>query len=448
MSLLNQAKSDLYITINEVKEEFIKGRKKHEDSLYDRASRAEVNSERTAEELVTVRKEVEDLRNLCKDVEKDTVEYAKSMYESSRKEMKHNINALDGQLAAFKTEITHRVDNSLLTAEFEKYKEDIAEVIREKVDVEEVQNAITGCQTDTVNRITALKQDLLKNINELSISFKQILEDKVDLDKLENRLTYMVSKEEFNSELENFSHNRDTERIADQIGDLYRLVDQKTDHKEFLNEKEKVNLIIESLENDLATKVNAEEARNLIDQKCNIDDVNKALTEVHNELDTKASLEDYEAHVSTQSEINQALCAENCVARWIWKSGDLKNGFAVPWEVESINTCPENFLWEQDKANIMTVAPGLYEVIFGFYSKKKPAVQLLVNGEPLLSAVNSSSYVVHHSSGKLKSSGKHKEGNIGGLTLIDFVALPARARISVSFSGESAAEGFIGLRKL
>lgn len=338
MNLLNQAKSDLYISINEVKEEFVKGRKKHEDSLYDRASRAELNSERTAEELVIVRKEVEDLRHLCKDVEKDTVEYAKSMYESSRKEMKHSINTLDSQMAAFKTEITHRVDNSLLTAEFEKYKEDIAEVIKEKVDVEEVQSAITGCQADTVNRITVLKQDLLKNINELSISFKQILEEKVDVDKLENRLTYLVSREEFNSELENFSQNRDTERIADQIGDLYRIVDQKTDHKEFLNEKEKMNLIIESLENDLTAKVNAEEARNLIDQKCNIDDVNKALTEVHSELDTKASLEDYETHVNTQTEINQALCAENCVARWIWKSGELKNGFAVPWEVESINT--------------------------------------------------------------------------------------------------------------
>lgn len=96
----------------------------------------------------------------------------------------------------------------------------------------------------------------------------------------------------------------------------------------------------------------------------------------------------------------------------------------------------------------MTVAPGLYEIKFGFFAKKKPTVQLLVNGEPCLSAVNSASYVVHHSSGKLKSTGKHKEGNIAGLTLIDFVALPARARISISYSGESTAEGFFGIRKL
>lgn len=121
-----------------------------------------------------------------------------------------------------------------------------------------------------------------------------------------------------------------------------------------------------------------------------------------------------------------------------------------------MNTCPENFLWQEDKTAILTVAPGLYEVSFGFYSNgKKPTVQLLVNGETILSAVNSSSYVIHHSSGKFKGgavasglSGKQISSNMTGLTLVDFVALPAKARVSISYSGEPGAEGFFGLRKL
>ena len=71
-----------------------------------------------------------------------------------------------------------------------------------------------------------------------------------------------------------------------------------------------------------------------------------------------------------------------------------------------------------------------------------------MNGEAILSAVNSSSYVIHHTSGKLKSTGKHSAGNLTGLTLIDFITLPARARLSISYSGEACAEGFFGLRKL
>ena len=120
----------------------------------------------------------------------------------------------------------------------------------------------------------------------------------------------------------------------------------------------------------------------------------------------------------------------------------------MPWNVESVNTDPQNFRWEPDRAAIHTVAPGLYEVTFGFFTKKKPAVQLLVNGEPVLAAVNSASYVLHHSSGRLTSVGRHPAGNITGLTLIDFIALPPRAKISVTYSGETGGEGFISLKKL
>jgi len=72
----------------------------------------------------------------------------------------------------------------------------------------------------------------------------------------------------------------------------------------------------------------------------------------------------------------------------------------------------------------------------------------MVNGEPILSAVNNASYVIHHSSGRLKSVPGHSSGNITGLTLIDFVALPQRARISLTYVGDNTAEGFLSLRRL
>ena len=135
-----------------------------------------------------------------------------------------------------------------------------------------------------------------------------------------------------------------------------------------------------------------------------IDDVNHALTDIHKELDVKANLEGLERLNKEQSSINESLCTENIVARWAWKSGELKSGSMVPWEIQLSNTLPDNFLWEKDKTNVLTVAPGLYEVVillfmcnniqkvtFGFYARKKPTVQFLVNGEPILSAVNQAS---------------------------------------------------------
>jgi hypothetical protein len=88
-----------------------------------------------------------------------------------------------------------------------------------------------------------------------------------------------------------------------------------------------------------------------------------------------------------------------------------------------------------DATAITTTAPGLYEVTFGFFTRKKPTVQLLVNGEPVVSAVNSASYAVHHSSGRLAAIGPHPAGNVTGLTLIDFLALPPKARVTVTYQG-------------
>ena len=55
-------------------------------------------------------------------------------------------------------------------------------------------------------------------------------------------------------------------------------------------------------------------------------------------------------------------------------------------EVQAINTCPDNFLWEKNKCSIICVAPGLYQMVFGFYSKKDPLIQIFLNGEPLQTA--------------------------------------------------------------
>ena len=192
-----------------------------------------------------------------------------------------------------------------------------------------------------------------------------------------------------------------------------------------------------------------EGALSSLDKKANIDDINRSLTEVNRELAQRPTLAELNRVIGEQSLIMESLCSEHLLGRWIWKSGRVKGEkHAVPWNVQNINTNPENFVWEKDRCAITTVAPGLYEVTFGFFTRKKPSVQLLVNGEPVLSAVNSASYAVHHSSGRLAAVGPHPAGNVTGLTLIDYIALPPKARVSCSYQGEEGGEGFLGLRKL
>ena len=119
-------------------------------------------------------------------------------------------------------------------------------------------------------------------------------------------------------------------------------------------------------------------------------------------------------------------------------------GQLVPWEVQAINTCPDNFLWEKNRAAIILAAPGLYQVAFGFYSKKAPVVKIYVNNEIVMTMTKDGKFdgEVQSAGNKISTVGKHSAGNIVGLTMNEFMALPARARITLSFDCDNVGEGF------
>ena len=44
---------------------------------------------------------------------------------------------------------------------------------------------------------------------------------------------------------------------------------------------------------------------------------------MHSEIEYKTDHKEFKEALNEQNSINEALCAENCVARWLWKSGEL-----------------------------------------------------------------------------------------------------------------------------
>ena len=51
-------------------------------------------------------------------------------------------------------------------------------------------------------------------------------------------------------------------------------------------------------------------------------------------MDTKPNSGELVTFEKEQSEINETLCTENIAAKWAWKSGELKSGSMVPWEIQ------------------------------------------------------------------------------------------------------------------
>jgi len=130
----------------------------------------------------------------------------------------------------------------------------------------------------------------------------------------------------------------------------------------------------EDISKDLMLKASVKDLCQLLDQKVNVMDMNQTLSVIQTEVEKCVRDQELKKALTEQALVNEALCAENCVGRWIWKSGDLYHKNQVPWEVQAINTCPDNFLWEKNKSSLICVAPGLYQVSFGFYTKKDPMI--------------------------------------------------------------------------
>jgi hypothetical protein len=73
---------------------------------------------------------------------------------------------------------------------------------------------------------------------------------------------------------------------------------------------------------------------------------------------------------------------------------------------------------------------------------------VVVNDQVIISAVNSSSYSIKHQQGVKETVKYTNSGNLTGMTMVDFICLPANAEMYLSYSGEETCEGFLSLKKL
>ena len=205
---------------------------------------------------------------------------------------------------------------------------------------------------------------------------------------------------------------------------------------------------------DVTARPTTRDVVTLADGKADLDETNEALAALSREVAQRAPLDLFRRHAADQALVNSSLASEAASSgRWLWLSGEMLAGGVVPLEAQATNTDPDGLAWEEGKGAVQVARAGLYQVSFAVFSQRRPEVSLLVNGAPVLAAVNSASYVTHHSSGRLGApAGGHPDGLITGVSGIDFLALPPRSRVGLAVRAGGAkggtGEAFLALRKL
>ena len=327
--------------------------------------------------------------------------------------------------------------------------------IYEKLDISKFEEFLNGLKEDLDNKldIITIKKTNEEIIKEINDKVRQLYTDiNKDLAQKINKNDLDIILSENNLKINN-NNETITEKLSltdfeDFVNNITLQLKQKLDINKFNNIISTFNTNFENIHKDMNSKADIKNILDILKNKLDTDKFNDILNNIKKELGSKTPLADFSSAMDNQAIINDTLCNENNIGRWLWKSGKVKNNLSIPWEVQIINTSNDNFLWEKDKSVIGIKEGGLYEVKMGFYADKKPMIQILINGEVIISAINSNSYVIHQSpGGRMKGTGKASFGNVTGLTLVDFILLPDNAKLSISYTGETGI-GFLGLKKL
>lgn len=448
---LNKLRNELSEDIKYVRDEVHQFKRQVGEEIGEKQGKSKSFYERVNDDIHRLSDQVKSILQERRHDLEETTNMAKTISNNAKKELQLTTDTLAEDIERLRRELEEILSKKVDKKEFSHTKSKLQSLIEGKADIAEIQNTIDSWQSDINLRFKENKEEIKSILKEQENELYDIMNKKANLSDLTGALSTKVDMNVLNSLLHKKADFQDFDSLRQKFNKMIQTVDDTVPAKEFDELAHKCIKGLEEIQKEVTQKANISDICTLLDAKASIDDVNRALVDIHKELDAKPNSEELVSFTKEQQVINESLCTENIAARWAWKSGELRSGSMVPWEIQLSNTLPDNFLWEKDKANVLTVAPGLYEITFGFFAKKKPTVQLLVNGEPVMSAVNTASYIIHHSSsGKAKdvSLNKHSSGNITGLTVVDFVVLPARARISIAYSGEADGEGFLGLKRL
>ena len=297
--------------------------------------------------------------------------------------------------------------------------------LKEKV---ESLSKIDRVEDSIKNELIELKRSLNSKIKENTLEIKGI---KLNVNS-KSKKTSVVDKDFEDYMLTRLSNvERKIQSFAkgNTTNSHYKILPEKSSENDF-------GRTVKELRTSLKKKADLDQLTKMLDNKADITEVNSILKEIHAEMDDIINMKQMTPHQLEKQSTKESVL-------WLWKSGLLVEKKMVPWEIEKHNTSQINYILCKNKYEFIVMNEGLYEISFGFYGKTKPKLELVLNDEVIIS------------SRQIKMNGEykgfvepHSNGNVVGLTFIDFVSLPYNAHLWFNFEDGKGFEGFLKIKSL
>ena len=407
--LLSELKDNLFESLNSFKEDYLTNIKIFENKF-------ESKNDNIISEL---NKQNESLQNFINNEKEEINVMINEIINENNLEYDSNFQEINEEIKKINLNINEKISKKIDEQKFDSYLNNIKKELNSKISIfdskKNIQDIMASYDQKINILITDLKQELITNLEGL-------LNNKADISLLNDK----ISSVDFNV-------------LKDYINTVDLELKQKmeTMFNEYINI---INSNIENLHKEITSKSETDKTQinSILKNKVNLDEFNLLLNKIQKELNDKINNNEFNIAMKNQAMINDIICNENQVGRWLWKSGKIKGGYSIPWDTQKINTAPDNYIWEKDKTIINIINGGIYQINLGlYYSNMKPQVQIIINNDNIIT-INNNNY--------LNNKGKNSK-KMNSITYIDFIILQDNSKIAITFNGEEGL-GFLGLKKL
>ena len=384
--LISDLKNNIFESMNNFKEDYLTNIKILENK-----------SENKNDTIITeLNKQNESIQNFINNEKQEISLIINEILNENNLEYNNNFEELNEEIKKLNINLNEKINKKLDEEKFDSYLNNIKKELNSKMSLFDSQKNIQEISLSLDKKmnilITNIKQEIINNIESL-------LNEKADISLLNDK----ISSVDFNV-----------------LKDYINTVDFELKQKMETMFNEYMNIINTNIQN--------------LNNKVNIEEYNSTINKIRKELKIKIDNNEFNNAMNNQALINDIICNENQIGRWLWKTGKIKSGFIIPWDTQKINTAPDNYIWEKNNSVINIINGGIYQINLGFYFSnninKKPQVQIIINSENVLNANN-----------------KINNKKMNSISFSDFIILKDNSKISVTFNGEEGL-GFIGLKKL
>ena len=384
--LISDLKNNIFESMNNFKEDYLTNIKILENK-----------SENKNDTIITeLNKQNESIQNFINNEKQEISLIINEILNENNLEYNNNFEELNEEIKKLNINLNEKINKKLDEEKFDSYLNNIKKELNSKMSLFDSQKNIQEISLSLEKKmnilITNIKQEIINNIESL-------LNEKADISLLNDK----ISSVDFNV-----------------LKDYINTVDFELKQKMETMFNEYMNIINTNIQN--------------LNNKVNIEEYNSTINKIRKELKIKIDNNEFNNAMNNQALINDIICNENQIGRWLWKTGKIKSGFIIPWDTQKINTAPDNYIWEKNNSVINIINGGIYQINLGFYFSnninKKPQVQIIINSENVVNVNN-----------------KINNKKMNSISFSDFIILKDNSKISVTFNGEEGL-GFIGLKKL